>query len=350
MIAEPLERLSTVSMTVSQAWSRSPIGYQARVYYADLAPAPPGAFFSTEWGFTDALSNDSRGDWREVDPGEVVAHIRREAGNPDLTRIRAASDVARKKLDDGKAEMASLMSAALSQYGEGLLEEIRDAAAQVFAGTEAQYRQMMLPTGQIMSRDMRALTEGPVLAPHQAVQAEVLALRAPFDACDELATLARRGATHARRLDSGRRPPLRPAGTSVVIGHGRSLAWRELKDFVHDRLRLPWDEFNRVPVAGMTNVTRLSEMLDNAAIALLVLTAEDEQADGEMVARQNVIHEVGLFQGRLGFTRAIVLLEEGCAQFSNIEGLGQIRFRAGEISSTFEEVRRVMEREGLVDP
>jgi predicted nucleotide-binding protein len=100
----------------------------------------------------------------------------------------------------------------------------------------------------------------------------------------------------------------------------------------------------------MTNVTRLSEMLDNAAIALLVLTAEDEQADGEMVARQNVIHEVGLFQGRLGFTRAIVLLEEGCAQFSNIEGLGQIRFRAGEISSTFEEVRRVMEREGLVDP
>ena len=29
-------------------------------------------------------------------------------------------------------------------------------------------------------------------------------------------------------------------------------------------------------------------------------------------ARMNVIHEVGLFQGRLGFERAIVLLEEGC--------------------------------------
>jgi predicted nucleotide-binding protein len=38
------------------------------------------------------------------------------------------------------------------------------------------------------------------------------------------------------------------------------------------------------------------------------MTAEDEQADGNHHARMNVIHEVGLFQGRLGFERAIVLL------------------------------------------
>jgi predicted nucleotide-binding protein len=46
----------------------------------------------------------------------------------------------------------------------------------------------------------------------------------------------------------------------------------------------------------------------------------------------NVIHEVGLFQGRLGFKRAIVLLEEGCKEFSNIQGLGQIRYPKGNIS------------------
>jgi predicted nucleotide-binding protein len=122
-----------------------------------------------------------------------------------------------------------------------------------------------------------------------------------------------------------------------------------LKDFVHDRLRLPWDEFNRVPVAGLTNIQRLTEMLDEAAIALLVLTAEDERTDGSMAARQNVVHEAGLFQGRLGFTRAIVLLEDGCSEFSNIEGLGQIRFPDGRIGAAFEEVRRVLEREGLVE-
>lgn len=78
------------------------------------------------------------------------------------------------------------------------------------------------------------------------------------------------------------------------------------------------------------------------------MTAEDENADGEMQARMNVIHEVGLFQGRLGFTKAIVLLEESCQAFSNIEGLGQIRFPVGNIAACFEEVRRVIEREELL--
>jgi len=139
-------------------------------------------------------------------------------------------------------------------------------------------------------------------------------------------------------------------GTNVFLGHGRSRVWRDLKDFLQDRLKLSWDEFNRVPVAGVTNVARLSEMLDAAAIAFLVMTAEDEMADGALQARMNVIHEAGLFQGRLGFSRAVVMLEEGCEEFSNIAGLGQIRFPRGNISAAFEEVRRVLEREGLIEP
>ena len=137
-------------------------------------------------------------------------------------------------------------------------------------------------------------------------------------------------------------------GTNIFIGHGQSPFWRELKDFVSDRMKLPWDEFNRVTVAGVTNITRLAQMLDQASIAFLIMTAEDEQADGDHHARMNVIHEVGLFQGRLGFKRAIVLLEDGCQEFSNIQGLGQIRFTKGKISSIFEDVRQVLEREGIV--
>lgn len=90
-------------------------------------------------------------------------------------------------------------------------------------------------------------------------------------------------------------------GTNVVIGHGGALVWRELKDFIEDRLHLAVDEFNSVSVAGVPTITRLSDMLDRAAFAFLVMTAEDEQADGKIRARENVVHEVGLFQGRLGF-------------------------------------------------
>lgn len=104
-----------------------------------------------------------------------------------------------------------------------------------------------------------------------------------------------------------------------------------------------------MPVAGVTNIARLSQMLNEAAIAFLIMTAEDEQVDGKQHARQNVIHEAGLFQGRLGFERAIILLEEGCEEFSNVQGLGLIHFPKGNMSAISEDIRRVLEREGLVD-
>ena len=107
-------------------------------------------------------------------------------------------------------------------------------------------------------------------------------------------------------------------GTKIFIGHGHSSNWRELNDFISEGLKLPYDEFNRVPVAGITNVARLATMLNQARIAFLVMTAEDEQAGGALRARENVVHEAGLFQGKLGFEKAIILLEEGCEEFSNI--------------------------------
>ena len=155
------------------------------------------------------------------------------------------------------------------------------------------------------------------------------------------------GSHLARRQRQVRRSEI--VGTNVFIGHGRSPIWRELKDFIEDRLHLPVDEFNRVPVAGVTNIARLSEMMDAAAIAFLVMTGEDEQLDNQLHARMNVVHEAGLFQGRLGFNRAIVLLEEGCDEFSNIAGLGQIRFSRGNIRAAYEEIREVLEREGVLD-
>lgn len=134
----------------------------------------------------------------------------------------------------------------------------------------------------------------------------------------------------------------------VFIGHGRSPVWRELKDFLHDRLHLKPDEFNREATPGITTVERLKKMLHDATFAFLVMTAEDEYADRSKHPRMNVVHEAGLFQGHLGFKKAIILLEEGCTEFSNIHGLTTIRFPQGNIAGTFEEIRRVLEREQVI--
>jgi predicted nucleotide-binding protein len=89
-------------------------------------------------------------------------------------------------------------------------------------------------------------------------------------------------------------------------------------------------------------------MLKKASFAFLVRTSEDVHSDGSRHARENVIHEAGLFQGALGFERAILLLEEGCSEFSNIQGLTHISFPKGRLDATFEQIRLVLEREQLI--
>ncbi len=141
-------------------------------------------------------------------------------------------------------------------------------------------------------------------------------------------------------------PPAK--STQVFIGHGHTAAWKDIRDFVAGRLGLEYQEFNSQPQAGKSTKERLEEMLSSSAFALIIMTAEDETKDGKVRARENVVHEAGLFQGKLGFERAIILREEGCEEFSNIKGLVQIEFPRGNIMAVSEEVRRTLEREGLI--
>jgi predicted nucleotide-binding protein len=173
------------------------------------------------------------------------------------------------------------------------------------------------------------------------------ALSALARATEELARHFKRK-TETKSAGGNRLPPGR--GTYVFIGHGGSQVWKELRDFIRDRLGLPYDEFNRVSMAGRATTARLQEMLDNAAFAFLVMTGEDEAGEDKIRARQNVVHEIGLFQARLGFERAIIVLEEVCECFSNADGLTYIGFPKGNIGAAFEKMREVLEREGLIDP
>ena|SRR5688572_20064231 len=136
--------------------------------------------------------------------------------------------------------------------------------------------------------------------------------------------------------------------SKIFIGHGQSNSWIILKDFLQDRLSLSIDEFNHEPSAGLSTKERLEGMLEEAAFAFIVMTAEDEHSDGKLHARENVVHEAGLFQGRLGFRKAILLVEDGCEEFSNIRGLTQIRFPLNSIMSKSEEIRKVLERENIL--
>ncbi len=142
-----------------------------------------------------------------------------------------------------------------------------------------------------------------------------------------------------------RRP--RTAPSTVFIGHGHSKTWEIVSEFVVG-LGLPVREFNSQSAIGVTNIERLSSMLDDAALALVVMTGDDRWGKSAR-ARQNVIHEIGLFQGRIGFERTAVLREPGVEGFSNFDGLGYIEIEKGRLGAKAErDLRAVLVRERLL--
>ncbi len=137
-------------------------------------------------------------------------------------------------------------------------------------------------------------------------------------------------------------PPPRPR---IFIGHGHSQSWRDLYDHLRDQQKLDVTAFESDPQAGKITKDVLISMATGASFALLVHTAEDEQADSTMRARQNVVHETGFFQGRLGFEKAIILREDGCESLTNLDGVQEIRYPAGRIRETFGDVVATIRRE-----
>jgi predicted nucleotide-binding protein len=131
----------------------------------------------------------------------------------------------------------------------------------------------------------------------------------------------------------------------VFIGHGRSGDWREIKDHLQDSHHYKIEAYEVGARAGHSIRDVLATMLHASSFALLVMTGEDETSDGDARARQNVVHEAGLFQGKLGFNRAIAVVEHGVEVFSNLDGVQQIRYDKGNVKSTFGEILATLRRE-----
>ena len=340
-------RLAEACQQVGLAWSGSFLGYQASIYIEGLRPRRPGEHFDTEWG--RIRFQQSTGPWCEYTFDTVQEAILRRAEIADVTPLNEAVSGAGEAFKSAKENVLPVLDAILSSKEDPILRDLRRRIEELRHNCSAdELARGWWPRGQQFSRDMLAISGGLRLPHHLRVQAWQMERRSWGVQAEELAGLIRQAVKYLHIKMQMKGATVAKTDGVVFIGHGGSLAWRDLKDFLQDRLGLQWEEFNREPTAGMSTKERLETMLDSASFAFLVMTAEDEKADGTKQARANVVHEAGLFQGRLGFERAIILLEDGCAEFSNIVGLTQIRFPKGNIMAKSEELRRVLEREGII--
>jgi predicted nucleotide-binding protein len=192
------------------------------------------------------------------------------------------------------------------------------------------------------SDDAEAVREGIVPPVHVEVRALTSSVRDAGIRCQWLADRIESVAAHLE--EHGSVVESRESNNRVFVGHLDSAAWRSLNGYLVDVLGLmpPW--FDHVPPEGFGAAERLRRMVDGVAAAFLVVTLEDEHRGEDRLLRENVLHEIGLFQGRLGVNRAFILLEEGCEGFGSVSGVAQLVFPRGRIEAAFADVRRILER------
>lgn len=343
-----IKKLHEAADKIGESWSGSWLGYHANVYYAGFGSPRPGDQFDPEWGLMDKLSSQTSPYWKEVRSEVVEKEVFRVAGVSTMNALTKAAEEARDVFSESQNELIAIFDALLARKDDATTRDLRNQIAGVKNHIGQDKLLQAIRPAQVMTRDSMAAAQGVKAPPHLALKALVHQQESFGWKITELAKLARRGAMYLEKSRKLKGESVARTEGKVFIGHGRSSAWKDLKDFIQDRLQLPWDEYNREATAGLSRKERLEQMLDEACFSFLIMTAEDQHADRRAHARENVVHEVGLFQGRLGFRRAIVLLEEGCAEFSNIEGIDQLRFPKGNIKAVSEEIRRVLEREGII--
>jgi hypothetical protein len=231
-----LDALDDAVGVIARSWSGSSVGYHADVYYKGLNAPPPGRHFSSEWGLMGSMAPGTSGEWCEYDPDRIKAVIRERAGEPDLEAARKHAKTCIQALRDGRSRFDSMITTRIAALDDSYLAGLRTDANEliVLGYTEAVAAQ--LPAGPIMSRDAVAISAGLRAAPHQQILGEIVEIRSPVGAVRELARIVNLASEHIVRSTGQPVKRIVPAGTHVFIGHGRSLQWMKLKEFIQDRL------------------------------------------------------------------------------------------------------------------
>lgn len=112
----------------------------------------------------------------------------------------------------------------------------------------------------------------------------------------------------------------------VFISHGRSTEWNKIQNYLEKDLDIPTLELAQQPNIGRTVLQKLEEESSKCSIAVIVMTGEDLTDNGETRARENVMHEIGYFQGKYGLQNVVLLHEQDVNIPSNIQGLVYIGF------------------------
>ena len=142
------------------------------------------------------------------------------------------------------------------------------------------------------------------------------------------------------RANSELEQPKQNRPQCVFITHGRSNDWRAVQSFIEKDVGLPTIELAQEANMGRTIIEKLIDNADRCDSAVIVMTGDDIANDQESRVRENVMHEIGFFQGRYGRNLAVLLHEDGVKIPTNLAGVAYVPFPKGNIEAGFHVLQR----------
>ena len=346
------KRVEQVDGASSKVWRRN----HSTVYYKDFQQPPSSRTYLKRGVVPSLLIPSTNPAWKTYSFTNIMDFIEEGLDREKIQRAKDLSITCETLYFEKTSDAMSCIEIANDHHWSRTLSDLLSDLENlhILSIQEIIGQRRPPPIGGTIMEGAFSVYPDEVIPSHIQTLANILRMADTFAAVKKLGDITEKAISHMKRTI---REPVSglPAGKMIFIGHGRTLDYLQLEKFLEKRLKLEVEEFDRL--LPTSTKERLEEMLDNSQFAFLVMTAEDEIVDdrsaGEqgktrMQARMNVVHEAGLFQGRLGFDKAIIMLENKCEEFSNIHGVHQIRFDKGKIDATFDRVRRHLEEAKII--
>jgi predicted nucleotide-binding protein len=142
------------------------------------------------------------------------------------------------------------------------------------------------------------------------------------------------------RANSELEQPKKQSLGRVFVSHGRSNDWRAVQSFIEKDVGLSTLELAQEPNMGRTIIEKLIDGAGRCDSAVIVMTGDDTAKPDEARVRENVMHEIGYFQGVYGRTGVVLLHEEGVNIPTNLSGVAYVPFPREDIEAAFHVLQR----------
>lgn len=130
------------------------------------------------------------------------------------------------------------------------------------------------------------------------------------------------------------------ARSSVFISHGTSDDWMKVQSFIERDLGVKSIELAQEPNQGNTIISKLDSASESCCFAVVIMSGDDKNETGAVKVRENVMHEIGFFQGRYGIENVCLVYENGVSVPSNLSGIVYLPYERGGIESVFHKLSK----------